>query len=272
MKFIKCFFIISATKRRREFLPSNRDHESLPKIKRFSEPPKLLGRFGNPSSSRQNAVRKEKTETFKALWRDYKTLELTISSLTLPSAVSQLTFHINTCVQSSLVQCRIFTIGSSMFKIMGSVTKQVKMINQFLSKNPIPYPHVSRSNVLTSPTVFGQFIFIVNKSNPLVSPVRFAPTHKTRMLPCYGNLELPTKSKPEKTSPPVAINNCVKSDSRKRRIDSVEKNYTNGNYSSSIKKEPSSVYSSRRKSSDDYTKHGNNIFSVLNLKLRLIVQ
>lgn len=115
----------------------------------------------------------------------------------------------------------IIFVDHVLFKILGSVTKQIRVINGFLQKNlfKYKYPKVSRTNVLTAPTVLGQYICIHRKSSCLVSPVKFTPVPKIRQLPCYGNLELTNKVKQERLSTSHLVNsNCVRS-SRKRRLE-----------------------------------------------------
>ncbi|XP_077287991.1 uncharacterized protein LOC143912577 [Arctopsyche grandis] len=115
----------------------------------------------------------------------------------------------------------IIFVDHVLFKILGSVTKQIRIINSFLQKNlfKYKYPKVSRTNVLTAPTVLGQYICIHRKSSCLVSPVKFTPIPKIRQLPCYGNLELNNKVKQERLSTSHLVNsNCVRSN-RKRRLE-----------------------------------------------------
>ncbi|XP_045539586.1 uncharacterized protein LOC106716681 [Papilio machaon] len=83
-------------------------------------------------------------------------------------------------------------------RIFSSVSRQLKIINaHFQTSMPrYKYPRVTRSNILLEHT---------NPRRPAthfslaLRAIKFQPTPR-RELPCYGNLELPLKIKPEKGS------------------------------------------------------------------------
>lgn len=126
----------------------------------------------------------------------------------------------------------IIFVDHILFKVLGSVTKQIKLINNFLQKtlSRYNYPKVSRTNVLSAPTVLGHYICVHTKSSCLVSPVKFTPVPKIRQLPCYGNLELSNKIKQERISNSRNImnNNCARNGSRKRRYETCHNTSRDG--------------------------------------------
>ncbi|KPJ04904.1 Round spermatid basic protein 1-like protein [Papilio xuthus] len=83
-------------------------------------------------------------------------------------------------------------------RIFSSVSRQLKIINAHFQKSMprYKYPRVTRSNILLEHT---------NHRRPAthfslaLKAIKFQPTPR-RELPCYGNLELPLKMKPDKAS------------------------------------------------------------------------
>lgn len=110
----------------------------------------------------------------------------------------------------------VFFVNSSVFKTLGSVTKQIRLINNFLHTKlfKFKYPKVSRGNVVAAPIVVGERLFF-NHRGVSVSAVKFSNLPKIRQLPCYGNLEMPHRMKQDRAT--MLNGNCVRG--RKRHAD-----------------------------------------------------
>lgn len=127
--------------------------------------------------------------------------------------------HLLIELQTSVKQNRmnnVFFVNSTEFKTLGSVTKQIRLINNFLHTNlfKFKYPKVSRGNVVAAPIVVGERLFF-NHRGVSVSAVKFSHLPKIRQLPCYGNLEMPHRMKQDRST--ILNRNCVRN--RKRHAE-----------------------------------------------------
>lgn len=110
----------------------------------------------------------------------------------------------------------VFFVNSTAFKTLGSVTKQIRLVNNFLHTKlfNFKYPKVSRGNVIAAPIAIGERLFF-NHRGVSVSAVKFSHLPKIRQLPCYGNLEMPHRTKQDRAT--LLNGNCVRS--RKRHAE-----------------------------------------------------
>lgn len=97
-------------------------------------------------------------------------------------------------------------------RIFSSVSRQLKIINAHFQKSMqrYKYPRVTRSNILLEHTNLRR---PATHFSLALKAIKFQTTPR-RELPCYGNLELPLKMKPEKGSSQVfpAICTGIKTD------------------------------------------------------------
>ncbi|GBP26686.1 Round spermatid basic protein 1-like protein [Eumeta japonica] len=103
-------------------------------------------------------------------------------------------------LQATLKQTRLtnsFSNDDLTRRILSSVTRQLKLINNHMEKRMFKYryPRVIRSNVLLECAANRR----PTTNSIILKAIRFEPIPR-RELPCYGNLELPLKVKQEISS------------------------------------------------------------------------